>query len=276
MSARRDPVDEHYGRLELGAAILQGLRASGKDPDRLVPEDLVLVDQFHIRGRDATLELARLAKLTAGTSVLDVGGGIGGPARTLAAEIGCQVTVLDLTEAFCRVGADLTARCGLADRVTFQHGNALSMPFPDGRFDVVWTQHSSMNIEDKPGLYREIRRVLRPGGRLAIHEIMATTGAPIHFPVPWARDASISFLCTADDMRGLIPAAGFRELAWVDGSREAIAWFRERLAAAQQGPPPPLGLHLLLGAETRPMLGNVLRNLEEDRVAVIQAVYERG
>jgi SAM-dependent methyltransferase len=180
-------VGEHYGRAELGASILAALLAAGKVPDALIPEDLAPVDQFHTHGRKATLDLARRAGVTPGMRMLDVGGGLGGPARTLASEFGCTVEVLDLTEEFCRAGALLTRLTGLSDAVSFRHGSALDMPFPDSSFDVAWTQHSSMNIADKERLYGEIHRVLRPGGRLALHEILAGPVSPIHFPVPWAR-----------------------------------------------------------------------------------------
>jgi ubiquinone/menaquinone biosynthesis C-methylase UbiE len=132
-----------------------------------------------------------------------VGGGIGGPARTLAAEFGCTVTVLDLTEAYCRLG-ELT---GLSDRVSFRHGSAYDMPLGDGGFDVAWTQHSSMNMEDKERLYAEIRRVLRPGGTLVLHEVVAGPVQPVQFPVPWASDPSISFLRAPEEIRAA-PRAG--------------------------------------------------------------------
>jgi SAM-dependent methyltransferase len=148
-------LNAHYGGRDLAASILAGLRAAGKDVERLSPDDLAAVDQFHLRGKEATLELAHLAGLTSGLQVLDVGGGLGGPARTLAAEFDCGITVLDLTEDYCRVGELLTSRTGLSTRVRFQTGNALKMPFPPERFDLVWTQHSSMNIADKEELYAE-------------------------------------------------------------------------------------------------------------------------
>lgn len=269
-------VNQHYGRADLLNAILAGLRATGRDPARIAPDDLAAVDQFHIRGREATLELARLAEIAGGTRVLDVGGGLGGPARTLAGEMGCQVTVLDLTEEYCRVGEELTARTGLGRRVVFRHGDALQMPFEDRSFDVAWTQHSSMNIEDKEQLYREIHRVLRPGGRLAMHEILGGTMTPIHFPVPWARDPSVNFLRPAPAVRALIAGSGFKEVAWVDVSGASLQWFRQRVAAMQPAlAPPPLGLHLLLGADFGPMFRNQVRNLEENRIAVVQAFWLR-
>jgi MPBQ/MSBQ methyltransferase len=164
--------------------ILASVRTADKDPEGLTPDDLAPATEFHTGGTEATLELARRAGLRAGLRVLDVGGGLGGPARTPGSEFGCRVTVLDLTEEYCRAGELLTARTGLGDQVTFQHGDALTMPFPNGDFDVAWAQHSSMNIADKERLYREIHRILRPGGRLALHEIMAGPIQPIHFPVP--------------------------------------------------------------------------------------------
>jgi len=173
----------------------------------------------------------------------------------------------------------LTARTGLQDRVRFQHGSALEMPFADAGFDAVWTQHSSMNIAAKERLYTEIYRVLRPGGRLAMHEIVAGPVQPIHFPVPWAPDATISFLQSSEEIRSLLQRTGFTELAWVDVSRPSLEWFRERVAAmsaAGAAAPPHLGLHLLLGPLFGPAFQNQVRNLEEDRIAVLQAVLERA
>jgi SAM-dependent methyltransferase len=213
--------------------------------------------------------------VTANIRVLDVGGGLGGAARVLAREFGCPVTVLDLTTEYCRVGEQLTAWTGLADRVTFRHGNALDMPFAAESFDLVWTQHLTMNIADKARLYAEIHRVLRPGGRLALHEILAGPEAPVLFPVPWARGPGISFLRPPAAVRALLADAGFRELAWEDETEVGATWFRERAAAVAGRPPPPLGLHLLLGDDLPAMLANLARNLAEGRVMVVRAVFAR-
>jgi SAM-dependent methyltransferase len=266
-------IATQYTRSGLGEAIVQALRASGKDPDAMTPGDLAPVDHFHTRGREATLELIRRAAIRRGARVLDVGGGLGGAARLLAAEHACRVTVLDLTAEYCRVGADLTRRVGLEARVDFRHGDALAMPFPAGAFEVVWTQHSSMNVPDKTALYREIRRVLAPGGTLALHEIMAGAHQPPHFPVPWAREAAISHLQPPEAVRDLLRGLGFRERDWEDQSAPTLAWLRERQAA---GAPGSLGMHLLLGADVPAMLGTLARNLVEDRVRVVMAVWERG
>ena len=266
-------VGAHYGRGDLATRILEPLRAAGKHPDALTTADLAPVDQLHAHGRRATLELARPAGITSGMRVLDVGGGLGGPARTLASEFGCEVEVLDLTEEFCRAGEMLTARTGLDDRVSFRHGNALEMPYPEAGFDVAWMQHSSMNIPDTKRLYKEIHRVLRPGGRLALHEILAGPVSPIHFPVPWARDPALSHLRPPAEVRALLEDAGFEVLAWIDETTPALRWYRERLV-----PTPgesPLGSYLIFGRDFGEMSRNQVRNLSERRISVIQATSER-
>jgi ubiquinone/menaquinone biosynthesis C-methylase UbiE len=268
-------LQAHYAPGDLLAAILDGLRAAGLDLERLDPAALFPLDQFHGGGRDATLDLARAAALRPGQEVVDLGGGIGGPARILASEFGCRVTVLDLTEEFCRTGRELTRLTGLADKVAFRHGSALEAPFADQSFDVVWTQHSSMNIEDKRSLYREAFRLLRPGGRLAFHEILAGPGGELHWPVPWARDASLSFLATPAETRDALGAAGFRELEWCDVSREALAWFRARVAAIEAGPPPALSLRIQIGRDLPAMMRNLAWNYEEARVLGALSVWTR-
>ena len=274
-AGRAGAVNAHYGSAARLETILAALRAAGKDIDALTIDDLAPFDQFHTGARASTLALAELARLASGLHVVDVGGGIGGPARVLAREHGCRVTVVDLTEEYCRVGAELTRRTGLADRVDFRHGDALALPFPAESFDVAWTQHSTMNVPDKAALYRELHRVVRPGGRYAFHEIAAgPAGLPPHFPVPWARDPSVSALATPEDLRRHLASAGFEEAVWRDVTPAALAWFRPR-AAAPSGPVAPLGLHLLLGPDAGTMLNNILRNLEEGRTVVVQGVAER-
>ncbi|MDQ6905724.1 MAG: methyltransferase domain-containing protein [Chloroflexota bacterium] len=271
----RAAVSAHYTSGDLGEKILVGLRATGKDPDALALDDLTPIDQFHLGGKPATLQLIERAGFRPGMRVLDVGGGLGGPARTLATEAGCTVTVLDLSEEFCEVGTMLTARTGLSDAVTFQHGSALAMPFEDGDFDAAWTQHATMNIADKERLYREIHRVLRPGGRLAMHDAMAGPVQPIHFPVPWARDPSISFLRSAEAVRALLDDAGFREIMWADEGPKILAALQKQATISAINGPLPLGIQLLVGSQFPTMLENVGRNLRENRLTIVQAVFER-
>ncbi len=268
-------VNKHYGRNDLMETILAGLRAAGKDPDHITYEDLTPVDNFHTRGRDSTRELARLAGFSPGLNVLDMGGGLGGPARLLAAECGIHVTVLDLTEEYCRVGQLLTERVGLAGLVTFRVGNALDLPFPGAAFDAVWTQHSSMNIPDKERLYSEVHRVLKPRGKLALHEIMGTSLGPVHFPVPWAGVPEISFVRPAEEMRALLASSGFRETAWIDVSGPSLDFFHMLSETTSPGSSAPGRTNLFLGNQANAAFINQARNLEEGLTVVIMAAYER-
>ena len=268
-----DGVEAHYALADLAGRLLEALRDSGVDLDRLTPDDLAPVDEFHIRGREATEELAELAGLAAGQEVLDVGCGLGGTARYLAARHGIEVTGVDLTAEYCRAGNLLSEKTRLADRVRLVTANALALPFADGSFDVVFTEHAAMNIADKPHLYSEIRRVLRVGGRLAIYDIVKGAGGEVHFPVPWARVPDISFLASGEELRNLLTDSAFRVLAWRDVTSPALRWFRER-AAALRGKAPVLGFHLLLGSDAKEMFANQVRNLEEERIMLVQVVAE--
>jgi MPBQ/MSBQ methyltransferase len=272
--ASTSPVTDHYGRADIGAAILAALKAAGKDIDRLTPDDLAPVDEFHSRGRAATTDLARLLALKGGERILDMGCGIGGPSRYLAKTFGCRVTGLDLTPEFCRVAAMLAERTGLAPKVDYREGDALAMPFAAESFDVVWSQGVVMNIADRDRLYGEIRRVLKPGGRYAFSEVVAGPGGPPHFPVPWAREPSISFLLAAEASRRKLEAAGFRILSFEDQTADALAHAQRRTKAA--GEASLLGIHILLGQDAPMMLKNTHRNYAEGRTALVQGVVARA
>jgi len=276
MTTNSKSVTDHYASAGLAERILSALGETGVKLDALTPEDLAALDQFHVRGRDATLELATAAGITSDHRIVDVGGGIGGPARTLASNFGCKVTVVDLTEEYCRAGEVLTAKTGLQDKVHFTPASALDMPFDDASFDLVWQQHSSMNIPDKKSLYKEVARVLRPGGRLALYEVMAGNASGVRYPVPWARDPCISFLGSPEEVQTALQEAGFEIRSWVDQTQLGIEWFRARLAAAAGLPAPPkVGLHLLVGEVAPIMLRNMLDNLERHSVVIVQAIADK-
>ncbi len=268
-------IARHYGRRDLDETVLAALRRAGNDSERLSVRDLARLDHFHTRGEAATLDLAQLVEVDVGQHVLDVGGGLGGAARLLASQFGCHVTVLDLTEEYVRLGRQLTEWTGLTDRVHFHTGNALELPFDDGSFDVVLTQHVSMNVANKERLYTEIWRVLRPGGRLGLHEIVAGARAPVHVPVPWARRLDQSFLCSQDELRRLIRGIGFNEHVWTDETGRARLWFADRLASVSQMAPDAceLGVHLLMGDDFEVLIGNVVQNLREGRAEVVLASF---
>jgi ubiquinone/menaquinone biosynthesis C-methylase UbiE len=269
-----DAVERYYGQTGLAERLLAALRAAGLDPDALTAEDLAPVEEFHVRGREATAELAELLELRPDLNVLDVGCGIGGPARYLARRFGCRVTGVDLTAELVRTAALLTERVGLAERVSFRAANALDLPFDDASFDLVWTQHAAMNIAERPRLYAEMARVLRAGGCLVAYDIVAGSGEPLHFPVPWADTSEISHLVTAETMRSLLEAAGFTVQIWRDVRSLGRDWARaraERLAAAEPG---PLGPQLSMGPDWRAKIGNLARNLTEGRIGLVQALLD--
>ena len=233
-------VEHHYSRFDLDA-------------------DLTKSDQLHTLGPVSTAQLIERAAIQPGERVLDVGCGIGGPARQLAGA-GAVVSGIDLTPALCDAARTLNERAGLA--IDIRCGSALDLPFEDGAFDVVWTQHVTMNIEDKATFYAEMRRVVRDGGRLAFFDVIAGPVQPLHFPVPWAEDPSISFLVDADAMESLVRGAGFEPREWHDRSADAKA-------AASKGAAPNL---VLPDWETK--VSNLVRNLTEDRMRLLQAVCD--
>jgi ubiquinone/menaquinone biosynthesis C-methylase UbiE len=268
-------IMQHYTRQDLGDVILAALGKAGKDVDNLKPEDLAPIDEFHVRGRKATLELAHDASLGPDMHVLDVGSGIGGPSRCIAQKYGCRVTGIDLIEEYCRVAQMLALRIGLSNLVTFRQADACALPFPDAAFDVVWTQHSAINISDKTTLYREMFRVLKNGGTLAIYDILAGPVSPIHFPVPWACRPEESHLVTTEELRPLLEKSGFSIESWKDTTDVALAWFTNVSKKIQQSGLTPLGIHVLLGADFKVMAQNQRKNLEEGRIVLAQIVARK-
>jgi len=272
MTNGRD-VSEHYTTGGLAERILQALEEAGKDLDALTVDDLAPVDAFHVRGRGATEELAERIQLGPNDEVIDVGSGIGGTARYLVDRFGCRVTGVDLTDEFCRTAEALSARVGLADRMTFRTASALELPYDDGCFSVAWTEHVQMNLADKRGFYGEISRVLVSGGRFAFHDLFAGPNGPVHFPVPWATQPSISHLATPDEVRAALADVGLELVDWVDRVDVSIAFFRDVLERVAADGPQPLGLHLVM-EDGSTKLGNVLRSLEEGRLVVAQGVAQ--
>ena len=262
-------TNAYWGRSDLERAIDAALAGGGKNLNALTINDLAPVDQFHGGSKASTDRLARLAKLKPGLRVLDVGGGFGGPARTLAVEHGCVVTVVDLTESYVRTGRWLTSRLGLTGRVSHRVGDALALDVGAETFDVVWTQNSGMNIADKERLYAGFARLLSPGGQLVIQEPMAGPTQPPVFPLMWAKDATFSFLRTPEDMRALIETAGFRALAWEDVTLE--------LAGPSTGAAVPAHsiARIVMGEAIDEITRAGQRNRDEGRIVNIQAVFER-
>ena len=270
MSDTLDGVRDHYRANGLTDRLKAVLSTFGPEGQRLTPEQLGTLDHFHTRGLAATAELAKLAGIAADISVLDVGSGIGGPARFLAASHGCRVTGVDLSDSFVEAARYLTERTGQSAQVSFKTASALELPFDDGLFDVALLQHVAMNISERARLYREIHRVLKSGGRFATFDAVLQTGEP-HYPVPWARTPATSFLLTAAATREAIEAAGFRTLTWRDDTEAARNWIKQLRAS---GAPPSPNLGVVMGRDFAELIGNLGRNLMEGRIAILTAVFE--
>ena len=261
-------VDSHYGFGSIMDKIEAGLQAAGKDILHLCVDDLAPIDAFHTRGRASTLEVAEMAGVSADDSVLDVGCGLGGTARYLAQQVGCQVTGLDLTEEYVSVGKQLNDLVGLSSKVKMVQGSALELPFQENHFDVVWTEHAQMNIADKETFYSEIARVLKPGGRFLFHDIFRGSGDHPVYPAPWAEDESISALATVSETQDAMQDAGLKLSHWHGKVDESIAFFKEVAAKIGLDGPPPIGIHLLMGDNASIKLQNYVTNMTEQRVTV--------
>jgi SAM-dependent methyltransferase len=272
----QNAVAGHYGTEDLKARVNQAMEKAGLGKGTVNWLDLATLDQFHVRGIAATKELALGLGLEADKTVLDVGCGIGGPARHLAAIFGCRVTGIDLNQPFIDVAKMLAERTALADRVTYQQADALDLPFGDGMFDCAWTQHVAMNIADRDQFYGNIHRVLKPDGLLAIYDIVAGEGGPLIFPVPWARKAEISFLLKSDAMREVLKNKGFAEVSWADKTDAGLQWLVDmKIARESISVAPPLGVQVIMGPEFGEMVANLERNLKEGRARVVQAIVRR-
>jgi sarcosine/dimethylglycine N-methyltransferase len=268
-------IAAHWTQGGLAEAIRAALTACGLDPDKLTVADLAPLDQFHGRGLEATRELAAHLDPGPGHHLLDIGCGIGGPARFIAAEYGCRVTGIDLTAEFCEIALMLNRATGLADKVVVKQATALALPFSDATFDAAYTQNVSMNIADKRAFYAEAARVVKRGGRfIAAEYAIGPGGAPV-FPVPWARVPENSHLVSIDDTRRLLDQAGFQVLALNDRTPVMLTHYEEtRRRIAAEGRP-ILGVHILLGDDAIERLKNSARSVEERRTVPIEVICRR-
>ncbi len=269
-------ISGHYTSGALLERLRAALRADGADPDRPTSEALAPYDQFHSRGIEATEELAALMPVGPTDHVLDIGSGIGGPARYIAWRFGCRVTGIDLTAEFCDVARLLTSSLGLGGKVAFQQGDALAMPFAGATFDGAYSMNVAMNIQNKPGFYREIHRVLRPGAWLVLSEAAKGPGAPPQYPTPWAAAASSSFLSTPDETRAGLAAAGFDVLDLHDTLQKALDYGAKSRAVVARGEKPPhRAVMLIHGAAAPVMAANTARAMHGGGLIPIEVLSRK-
>jgi sarcosine/dimethylglycine N-methyltransferase len=276
MSVASDKVEDHYTSEGIAARILTALRsAAGDEGTPITPDTLAPLDHFHGRGLKATHEMVALLEPRSGERILDIGGGIGGPARWIAARFGCHVTCLDLTPEFCRAAEELNAATGLSDRVRVVEGSASDLPFAEETFDRAYSENVAMNVEEKQRFYAEAFRVLRPGAVFAFsHSGAGRRGGP-DYPLPWAAGPATSFLSSPEETQDQVVAAGFEVLVFRDKTEEVLPDLRENRRRLEEHGLPPLGLQVLMGERIRELQINVARSAEEGRLTVIEALARK-
>jgi SAM-dependent methyltransferase len=267
-------VDHYAGSGDLTSSIAAALDAAGIGRAGIATTVLAPVDEFHIRGRAATLEIAEALQVDTSSRVLDIGSGLGGPARTIAEATGAHVTGVDLTPAFSATAADLSAWTGLGEKTAFLVGDATALDFPDAHFDAALTVHVGMNVADKPAMYREAHRTLRPGGRFVVYDVLQGPGGEVHYPVPWARDSDTSFLASRDEMADFLSGARFTILDQADSSAESLVWFEAMAKRLAESGPPPVTFATFLGSDFGDMARNQVANLRERRIQTVTFVCE--
>lgn len=269
-------VAAYYASSDLLARLEAALREDGVDPEAPPLEALVAFDQFHGRGIEATEELAARLRVDASHRLLDVGSGLGGPARVFARRFGCRIAGIDLTSAFCMLASELNRRTGLDAQVEIHEGDALAMPFADASFDGAYSMNVSMNIADKGALYRELRRVLKPGAWLVLSELARGAGPEPEYPLPWAATPATSFLSTPEDTRRGLEAAGFEVVECLDHTAKNEAYAAKARATLKGGGKHPhRAIPLIHGDNARAVMTNSSRGVSEGRLIPIEVFARR-
>jgi SAM-dependent methyltransferase len=265
----------HWSRKGLYELIVSTLRKTSKGLEGLSVEDLAPVDHYHARGLPATVELADRMPIRSGHRLVDIGSGLGGPARYIAGRFGCHVSGIDITPSFVETANRLTALLRMEGQVTFELGDGQKLPFPDASFDGGYSQHVTMNVKDRRAFFGEAWRVLKPGAFFALTEHgLGPKGDPL-FPVPWSEDGSGSYLIPPSETRTIMESAGFEAFEVEEPGAKYAAGYSKAIEQAEKGLLPPLGLHLLLGENALEKTRNSARNIQEGRTQPFQVICRK-
>ena len=268
-------VADHWAERDVYGLIVSALERASKPLDSLTVEDLAPIDHFHARGFPATVELADRLRVEAGDGLLDIGCGVGGPARYFAQRFGCKVSGIDITPPFVEAANELTALLGMDERVWIEQGDGERLPYGDDTFDGAYAQHVTMNVADRPRFFAEAWRVLKPGGFFALTEHgLGPAGSP-HHPLPWSMDGTGEFLVTPAETREFLAGAGFVQIESEDTGPTYLDAYRAALERVDRGEVPALGLHVLIGPTAPDKMRNSARNIEEGRTRPIQVICHK-
>jgi SAM-dependent methyltransferase len=260
-------VQDHYRATAIVDRILAAVPWAATDATPLTPEQLFPFDQLHGRELLATRDHATKLNPPTDACLLDIGSGIGGPARYFASVFGCRVSGVDLTPQFVTAATELTRLTGLDDKADFVEADAADMPFEAGTFDHAYCFYVGMNLPDTPAVLRECFRVLKPGGTLLWTEVTSGSGQP-HYPLPWAREASGSHVELVETLVRYFGDAGFEVLS-VDDETDAHVELARRMKAAGVNPTADQrqANEVVLGPDFVERRGNYIRSLSEGALA---------
>jgi SAM-dependent methyltransferase len=246
-----------------GAGAGAGVKVTAEQLDRL--------DQFHLGGLGAVDRMLPSLRIGTDSTVIDVGSGLGGPARRIAELSGATVVGVDITEEYVDAARALTRRVGLEGRVSFQH-SGIAEHQPTSPYDAAVTMHVQMNVADKAAWFSAIAARLGPGARLATWEVVSAGSVALTYPMPWSMDGSDSHVVSPDELLSAITSAGFSTLAWVDDTE----WVKDWLAAAFGGSQPAgPGIAMLIDDGLTRVI-NVSSAVQSGAVQIYRGAFVKG